>query len=87
VELVRDATDSRCEVVSGPRSAALGLIRVAGFLLRDVVVTRDELKGLSRSLLTTDGAPTGTDTLRGWLEERGHLLGRSYVSERARNFQ
>jgi len=86
VELVRDATDSRCAVVAGPRSAGLALIQVAGLLLRDAVVTRDELKGLSRSLLTTGGAPTGTDTLSGWLEEWGHLLGRSYVSERARNF-
>jgi hypothetical protein len=65
----------------------LGLIRIAGLLLRDTVVTRDELEGLSRSLLTTSGAPTGTETLRGWLADCGAVLGRSYVSERARNFQ
>jgi NADH dehydrogenase len=87
VELVRDVTDSRCSVVPGPRSLGLGLIRVAGLLLRDIVVTRDELEGLSRSLLTTAGAPTGTESLRTWLTDCGGQLGRRYVSERARNFR
>jgi NADH dehydrogenase len=87
VELVRDVTGSRCSIVAGPRSAGLGLIRVAGLLLRDTVVTRDELEGLSRSLLTTSGAPTGAESLHAWLRECGSVLGRSYVSERARNFQ
>jgi NADH dehydrogenase len=86
VELVRDATGSRCAVAPGPRRVGLGLVQAAGLLLRDTVVTRDELDGLSRSLLTTVGSPLGTETLRGWLDECGHLLGRSYVSERARNF-
>jgi NADH dehydrogenase len=87
VELVRDAIGSRCCVVPGPRSIGLGLIRVAGLLLRDTLVTRDELEGLSRSLLTTDGPPTGYETLHSWLADWGSLLGHSYVSERARNFR
>jgi NADH dehydrogenase len=86
VELVRDATGAHCLVVSGPRSLGRGLIGVAGLLLRDTVVTRDELEGLSRSLLTADGPPTGTESFRAWLTEAGPALGRSYVSERARNF-
>jgi uncharacterized protein YbjT (DUF2867 family) len=86
VALVRDATGSRCRVVSGSRNVGLGLIRVTGLLLRDTVVTRDELVGLSRSLLTAAGPPTGADTLRGWLAESGPELGRNYASERARNF-
>lgn len=87
VELVRGATGSRCAVVRGPRSVGLGLIRVGGLLLRDTVVTSDELEGLSRSLLATEGPPRGTDSLRAWLADCGSLLGRSYVSERARNFR
>jgi hypothetical protein len=87
VGLVRDVTRSRCSVVAAPRSVGLNLIRVAGMLLRDTVVTGDELEGLNRSLLATEGAPTGTETLRAWLADCGSLLGRSYVSERARNFR
>lgn len=87
VELVSDATRSRCSIVSGPRSLGLGLIGVAGLLLRDTIVTGDELEGLSRSLLTTDGPATGADSVREWLSESGSQLGRSYVSERARNFR
>jgi uncharacterized protein YbjT (DUF2867 family) len=87
VELVRDATGSRCSVVPGPRSVGLALIRAAGLLLHDTVVTRDELEGLSRSLLTTADPATGSDTVGAWLAEAGPALGRSYVSERARNFK
>ena len=87
VELVRDATRSRCRVIASPRSVGLGAIGVAGLLLRDTVVTRHELEGLSRSLLTTTGPSAGTATLGAWLAECGTLLGRDYVSERARNFR
>jgi NADH dehydrogenase len=86
VELVRDAVGARCAVVPAPRGLGLALIGVVGMLLRDTVVTRHELDGLSRSLLTATGAPTGKESFSRWLAEHGSVLGRSYVSERARNF-
>jgi uncharacterized protein YbjT (DUF2867 family) len=87
VELVRDATRARARVVRAPRPLGLALTRAANIALRDVVVTRDELEGLGRSLLVSRSPPLGHDRFTDWVEEAGSNLGREYASELARNFR
>jgi uncharacterized protein YbjT (DUF2867 family) len=87
VELVRAAVGSRARIVRGSPTLALALVRAAGLVLRDVVLTREELVGLQRSLLTSDRPPLGRERFVVWLEENGNVLGRRYVSELARNFR
>ena len=55
-------------------------------MMRDVVLTRDEVDGLMDGLLTSDAAPTGTTALSSWLEDNAHGLGRRYASELSRHF-
>ena len=50
-----------------PPSVGFGLTRLVGLLLRDVVLTSDEIVGLMAGLLTSIGTPTGTTRLRTWL--------------------
>jgi NADH dehydrogenase len=87
VRAVRDAIGARCRVIRGPRRAGLSIIGVAGAALRDVVVTRDELVGLERSLLISAMPPLGGERIADWLRASAELLGRRYVSELARNFR
>jgi uncharacterized protein YbjT (DUF2867 family) len=87
VEQVRDAVGARCFVARGPRAAGLVIIRGAGAALRDVVVTKDELVGLERSLLTSAEAPLGVESFSDWLARHADALGRRYVSELQRNFR
>ena len=54
-------------------------------MLRDVVLTRDEVDGPMAGLLTSHAASAGTTRLAGWLEENPDNLGREYVSELRRN--
>lgn len=84
---VRDAVGARCRVIRGPRRAGVSIVAVAGAALRDVVVTRDELAGLERSLLTSPLPPLGRDRIADWLQSCAGVLGRRYVSELARNFR
>jgi NADH dehydrogenase len=86
VRLVRAAVGSRARVAPAPAAAALALTRLAGAFLRDVVLTRDELDGLMRSLLV-GGDVTGRDSFTRWVEQNGRVLGQRYVSELARNFR
>ncbi len=86
VRLLVRATGSRARVMHAPPRVALAVARLAGLLLRDVVVTREELDALRAGLLVSDEPPRGTDRIRPWLEEHGSELGRSYTSELARNF-
>ena len=45
------------------------LTRLVGLLLRDVVLTRDEVNGLMAGLLTSNCVPAGTTSLADWLGE------------------
>jgi NADH dehydrogenase len=86
VRLVRDAVGSRARIVHGPATIALALTGIAGLFLRDTVLTRDEVNGLTRSLLTSQTV-TATERFSEWVIDNGGVLGRSYVSELARNFR
>ena len=48
---------------------------VVGLLLRDVVLTRDEVEGLMAGLLTSNGVPTGTTRLGDWHNDNSEVLG------------
>jgi NADH dehydrogenase len=55
-----------------------------GKLLGDVIVTRDEIRGLMAGLLAVDSPPTGRTRLSDWVQARADTLGRRYMSELAR---
>jgi len=55
--------------------------------VRDVVLTRDELRGLMENLLVSNGPPTGRRRLSEWLAINGELLGRRYANELKRNYR
>ena len=87
VRLVARAVRARCWIRRSPRFAALAAVRVAGYVVRDVVVTRDELLALEAGLLVSHEEPLGTERFEPWLAENADVLGRRYTSEVARNFE
>ena len=87
VRAVARAVGSRARLVQADPRLALALTRVAGAALRDVVLTREELRGLMASLLVSDEPPRGRERFSDWLGAEGDRLGRRYVSELARNFR
>ena len=66
---------------------ALGMSRGLGLALRDTVLTRDEVKGLTASLLVSDDPPLGTASLREWVREHADTMGSTYASETARHYR
>jgi uncharacterized protein YbjT (DUF2867 family) len=87
VRLIASAVGSRARIVSAPRPVALAFVRVGNAAVRDVVVTRDELDGLSRSLLTSSALPLGIDRFSEWIRDNADALGCRYESELRRNFR
>jgi uncharacterized protein YbjT (DUF2867 family) len=81
VRVVRRAVGSHALVVHVPAQltfmAGLGL----GILLRDVVLTRDELAGLTSGLMGSRDQPMGTTRFTSWLDEAATWLGRRYIAE------
>ncbi len=57
---------------------------LVGRLVRDVLVTRDEIRGLMAELLYTDSPPVGTVRLTDWARLHADTLGARYKSELAR---
>jgi NADH dehydrogenase len=86
VRLIRETVGSRATVMHARPRIALALSAMVGSVMRDRLVTRAELAGLMQGLLTSRGEPTGIRRLPDWLRENADSVGRSYVSERLRNW-
>ena len=83
VEQVAAAVGSRARIVPLPERAVAELARAAGVVLRDTVVTPEELGALTASLLTSDAPARGTVRFSEWVGEQAGWLGRKYHSELA----
>jgi NADH dehydrogenase len=66
---------------------AFRLANLLGPLVRDRIITRDELGGLMAELVVTDGPATGETRLTDWLARNGSTLGRRYASEILRHYR
>jgi NADH dehydrogenase len=88
-ELVRriaGAVGSRARIIAVPSTAALWASRLIGRGTGDVMLTRDEVRGLNASLLVSRGPPTGPTRLSEWLKQHANEVGRRYASELGRHF-
>ena len=86
VRLLKGAVGSRSRIGHATPAVALALTRAAGLVLRDVVLTRDELESLMAGLLVSHEPPLGRERFTAWVEEHADTVGRTYASELARNF-
>jgi NADH dehydrogenase len=87
VHAIAKAVGSRSRILHlSPKTVWLAAA-VLGRLLNDVLLTRDEIDGLTAGLLVSRGASTGTTRFSDWLVERGAELGTSYASELARHYR
>jgi uncharacterized protein YbjT (DUF2867 family) len=55
-----------------------------GKALGDVLLTREEIRGLMADLLYVDSPPTGATILTDWIRQRADTIGRHYASELSR---
>ena len=84
VEAVGKIIDKRRPVVSVPPWLGYTVGWMMGRLLRDVLITREEIAGLMANLLYTESEPAGATKLTDWAREHAATLGHHYTSELAR---
>lgn len=86
VRLVRERIGSRSAVVGMP--PLLGWL--AGLLARplvgDVIITREEIRGLMAGLLVSERAPSCPTRFSAWIAEHAPELGARYASELERHY-
>ena len=87
VQSVAIALRRRLRIVHWPSMLTLAAGDVVGLLMRDILLTRQELQGLMQELLVSHEEPRGTRRVDDWLLRSADILGRSYASELSRHFR
>ncbi len=64
-----------------PTPLCLGLYQVAGQVLRDTILSQDELEGLASDWLSSDEPPLGATLLSQWVQNRRSVLGTRFHPE------
>ena len=83
-EIVRDTLGLRRPIVSVPPAVGYWAGRWLGLMLGDVVITREEIRGLMQGRLYVDAPPVGQTRLTEWVRTNRETVGRCYNSELAR---
>ncbi len=86
VQLVRQAVHSRSRIIHLPAAIVVLASSVLSRVVHDVVLTRDEVRGLMADLLVSTQPPTAPTSLRAWVEAHAETLGTNYASELARHY-
>jgi len=73
-------------VLHVPPWMSLAALRLLGVVLGEVVLSKQELKGLMEERLVSSEPPRGTTSVLDWLARSGAALGRRYASEVGRHF-
>jgi NADH dehydrogenase len=84
VRQIGEAIGRPRRIISLPPPVAYAATWLTGKIVRDVIITRDEIRGLMAGLLCTDSPPLGRTRLSAWAREHADTLGQRYASELAR---
>jgi NADH dehydrogenase len=84
IELVRTLAiilQTRRPIVHLSQTLGYTISKLLNPFVRDVIITKEEIKGLMRGLLDSDQPATGTIKLTEWAMRHRETLGRRYASE------
>ena len=87
VSLIGCSVGRRPRIVHASPLVVYALTSLLGRLVDDVVLTRDEIQGLSQNLLVSSGAPTASTKLSDCLRANAATVGKTYASELARHYR
>jgi NADH dehydrogenase len=87
VALIRTAVGSRSMVLPMPHAVVRAAAGALGLIVRDVALTRDEIRELTSSLLISSEPPRGQIRITDWVPSNAPTLGRAWSSELARNYR
>ena len=81
IHYIARAIGARIRVMRLPLAVCHFLYGAASCLMRETILTMDELKGLSRNRLDSEEPPTGSVRLTEWIEENAETIGERFLRE------
>ena len=87
VRLVGRSVRSRAVLIPVPRAILVATARLIGAVVRDVVLTPDEVAGLTANLLVSKGPATAPTRFSDWLTGNAESLGVEWASELHRHYR
>ncbi|MGE5326178.1 MAG: SDR family oxidoreductase [Deltaproteobacteria bacterium] len=87
VELLAQTAGSRAKILRTPPMVSLALAKIAGLMVRDVILTRGEVESLMESLVVSSQPARGKTKLSNWLRQNSDTLGRTYRNELDMHFR
>jgi NADH dehydrogenase len=84
VKAVGEAIGRKRRIVHVSPGLGYAASRIIGWFVRDIFITREEIKGLMDGLLYVDAPPAGNTRLTDWMGTNAESLGRTYANELAR---
>ncbi len=87
VELIKKRVHARAKIVHVNPATGLLLSKVLNRLVRDVIVTREEIGGLMADILSTHDGPRCSTSFSSWSEKQAGSLGAVYASELDRHYR
>jgi uncharacterized protein YbjT (DUF2867 family) len=87
VRSIGHALGRNAPILHASPAAMAHLARALGCVVRDVVLTADEIRGLTAGLLASRQPPLGHISFIEWLNEKGATLGITYANELDRHFR
>ena len=84
--LIAESVGRQTRMAHVPAAVAYAATLLTGRLVRDVVLTWEEFKGLMSNLLASDAPAAGKTRLSEWLAENGDRVGIRYASEVERHY-
>jgi nucleoside-diphosphate-sugar epimerase len=87
VRLIAQKIRSRAKIIHVKSGLALFLARLISYMVKDVMITKDEIDGLMSNLLVSEGSSTGHTCLSEWLEQNANTAGATYISDLKRHYR
>ena len=86
VERIEKGLELRRLILNVSPHLGYWICRALGFVTRDVIITREEIRGLMENRLYVNDRPLGTTRLTDWIESNRPSLGLRYTNELQRRY-
>ncbi|MBI5043651.1 MAG: NAD(P)H-binding protein [Nitrospirae bacterium] len=87
VKLIIKKIHSKAVIIYLPPKAALSAAKVIGYMVKDILLTKDEIDGLMSNLLISKEKARGRAGISDWLEKNADIVGTMHASELERHYR